>query len=607
MPDNAQLRLLNQKLNLLQLKNEQFSLEIEEIRNEISLLSEADSDSSPSEAVTETTENTTPAYSTANIRLPGPTPKRNRFSTKGNFEKFIGENLINKIGIMITIFGVAIGTKYAIDNELISPLVRVLLGYALGGVLLFFAIRLFDEMKKFSAVLLSGAMAVFYVITFAAYAYLDLFWFVPTYVIMALITLFTVWAAIQYKLQIIAQIGLVGAYAIPFLIGDDGPATTLFAYMTMINLGILWVALHYYWKELYYSSFAFTWLIYSAWYVSLSNPANDLNAALFFLLTFFVIFYLVALSYKIHKKENYQSSDIWLILANAFIFYGFGYALLSSDTSTANWTGLFTLGNAVLHAGAATLIYKSGFTDRNLFYLISGLVVIFITMAIPVEMDGNWITLLWTAEALILFTIGRTMRVSLYEKLSHPIIFLTFISLLIDWGETYTLNNMQADASGYLPMLNIQFFSAMLFTCVLFYLSRTMLTETTPVKVYQSERFFKFIRYAIIGLFILTLYLAFRFEIKGYFIQIYITEGSESISSIAMYGHPVFQFSKIWIYNYTLLFIAAAAILVTDKLKDNKAAELTFIVFLVGVIFFLFDALPELQNLALSYYAGYNL
>lgn len=180
MPDNAQFRLLNQKLNILQLKNEQFSLEIEEIRNEISLLSEADSDSSPSEAVTETTENTTPAYSTANIRLPGPTPKRNRFSTKGNFEKFIGENLINKIGIMITIFGVAIGTKYAIDNELISPLVRVLLGYALGGVLLFFAIRLFDEMKKFSAVLLSGAMAVFYVITFAAYAYLDLFWFVPT-------------------------------------------------------------------------------------------------------------------------------------------------------------------------------------------------------------------------------------------------------------------------------------------------------------------------------------------------------------------------------------------------------------------------------------------
>lgn len=604
MSDNAQLRLLNEKLKLLQLKHEQFSIEIEEIRNEISLLSEAESEGVETETVTEKAESAKPAYSTADIRLPDPKPRENRFSIKGNLEKFIGENLINKIGILITIFGVAIGTKYAIDNELISPLVRVLLGYALGGVLLFFAIRLFDEMKKFSAVLLSGAMAVFYVITFTAYAYLDLFGFIPTFIIMTLITLFTVWAAIQYKLQIIAQIGLVGAYAIPFLIGDDGPATTLFAYMTMINLGILWVALHYYWKELYYSSFAFTWLIYSAWYMSLSNPANELNAALFFSLIFFVIFYLVALSYKILKKESYQRSDIWLILANAFIFYGFGYALLSSDTATANWTGLFTLANALLHAGAATLIYKSGFTDRNLFYLISGLVVTFITIAIPVELDENWITLLWTAEAIILFTIGRKMEIPIYEKLSHPIIILAFISLLIDWGMTYSFTSMQANAAGYLPMLNIQFLSAILFTWVLFYMSRTMFSDASPVKVYQNEGFNKFMRDAITGLFILTLYLAFRFEIKGYFIQIYITEGGDSISTLAMFGHPVFLFSKIWIYNYSLLFIAGATVLVTDKLKNHKAAELTFIAFLIGVIFFLFDALPELQNLALSYYAA---
>jgi uncharacterized membrane protein len=604
MSDNAQLRLLNEKLKLLQLKHEQFSLEIEEIRNEINLISEAKPEGVATETVSETTESVTPAYSTADIRLPDPKPKESRFSIKGNLEKFIGENLINKIGILITIFGVAIGTKYAIDNELISPLVRVLLGYTLGGVLLFFAIRLFDEMKRFSAVLLSGAMAVFYVITFTAYAYLDLFGFIPTFVIMALITLFTVWAAIQYKLQIIAQIGLVGAHAIPFLIGDDGPATTLFAYMTMINLGILWVALHYYWKELYYSSFAFTWLIYSAWYVSLSNPVNELNAALFFSLIFFVIFYLVALSYKILKKESYQRSDIWLILANAFIFYGFGYALLTSDSATANWSGLFTLANAVLHAGAATLIYKSGFTDRNLFYLISGLVVTFITIAIPVELDGNWITLLWTAEALILFIIGRKMQVPLYEKLAHPIIFLTFTSLLMDWSQTYTLYNMQADTAGYLPMLNIQFLSAMLFTGVLFYMSRTMFSDASPVKVYQNEGFNKFMRDTIIGLFVLTLYLAFRFEIKGYFMQIYITEGGDSLSAFAMYGHPVFQFSKIWIYNYTLLFIAGAAVLITDRLKDSKAAEMTFIAFLIGVFFFLIDALPVIQDLALSYYAA---
>ena len=604
MSDNAQLRLLKEKLRLLQLKHDHFSLEIEEIRNEISLLSEPETESAPTETATEPTEKTGSVYTTSDVSLPEPPAKESRFTVKGNLEKFIGENLINKIGILITIFGVAIGTKYAIDNELISPLVRVLLGYALGGVLLFFAIRLFDEMKRFSAVLLSGAMAVFYVITFTAYAYLDLFGFIPTFVIMALITMFTVWAAIQYKLQIIAQIGLVGAYAIPFLIGDDGPATTLFAYMTLINLGILWVALYYYWKELYYSAFAFTWLIYSAWYVSLANPVEELNAGLFFSLIFFVIFYLVALSYKSLKKESYQRSDIWLILANAFIFYGFGYAMLSSSLYSANWLGLFTLGNAFLHAGAAVLIYQSGFTDRNLFYLISGLVVTFITIAIPVELDGNWITLLWTAEALILFSIGRIMQLPLYEKLSHPILFLTFFSLFIDWSQQYTLHSMQMGSAGFLPVLNIQFLSASLFTGVLFYMSRSVFTDSSPVKIYQNEGFNKFMRDAVTGLLILTLYLAFRFEIKGYFILLYISGGGDSLSTYAMYTHPLFKFSKIWIYSYTLLFIAAAAVLATDKLKQSKAAELTFIAFLLGVFFFLSDALPVLQDLTLSHFAA---
>jgi len=37
-----------------------------------------------------------------------------------NLEKFIGENLINKIGILITIIGVIIGAKYSIEHQLVK-------------------------------------------------------------------------------------------------------------------------------------------------------------------------------------------------------------------------------------------------------------------------------------------------------------------------------------------------------------------------------------------------------------------------------------------------------------------------------------------------------
>ncbi|HSK12079.1 MAG TPA: hypothetical protein VK907_02635, partial [Phnomibacter sp.] len=59
-----------------------------------------------------------------------PLPPRKRwpgsFTTGKDLEKFIGEDLISKIGIVILVIGVGIGTKYAIDHDLISPLTRIL-------------------------------------------------------------------------------------------------------------------------------------------------------------------------------------------------------------------------------------------------------------------------------------------------------------------------------------------------------------------------------------------------------------------------------------------------------------------------------------------------
>ena len=64
------------------------------------------------------------------------------FNTSLDLEKFIGENLLSKIGIIITIIGVAIGAKYSLDNDLISPLARIILGYVMGLGLLGTGIRL---------------------------------------------------------------------------------------------------------------------------------------------------------------------------------------------------------------------------------------------------------------------------------------------------------------------------------------------------------------------------------------------------------------------------------------------------------------------------------
>jgi len=137
-----------------------------------------------------------------------------------DLEKYIGENIISKIGIAALIIGVGIGAKYSIDNDLISPLVRIVLGYLVGAILLVLSLRLQKKYDNFSAVLLSGALTIFYFITYAAYAFYEMFPAYAAFLMMVLFTVATVAAALQLNKQFIAHIGLVGAYAVPILISE---------------------------------------------------------------------------------------------------------------------------------------------------------------------------------------------------------------------------------------------------------------------------------------------------------------------------------------------------------------------------------------------------
>ena len=58
-------------------------------------------------------------------------------SVKSSFslEQFIGLKLLNLIGIIVLLIGVVIGVKFAIDKNLISPFVRILLAYIADGLL----------------------------------------------------------------------------------------------------------------------------------------------------------------------------------------------------------------------------------------------------------------------------------------------------------------------------------------------------------------------------------------------------------------------------------------------------------------------------------------
>jgi uncharacterized membrane protein len=156
-----------------------------------------------------------------------------------SLEQFIGLRLLNLIGIIVLLIGVAIGVKFAIDKNLISPFVRIVLAYVAGGVLFGLSVYLKQKYEAFSAILFSGAMAAFYFTTYGAFDFYSMLSRPTAFSIMVLLTIFTVYTSLKYNRQEIAVLALVGAYAIPFLVGgNSGNAVALFSYVFLINCGI---------------------------------------------------------------------------------------------------------------------------------------------------------------------------------------------------------------------------------------------------------------------------------------------------------------------------------------------------------------------------------
>jgi uncharacterized membrane protein len=525
-----------------------------------------------------------PAPVEAALQKRSPSPVRMK-SLSRDLEEVIGGNLISKIGMVAILIGMGIGIKYVIDHDLISPLVRILMGYLVGAVLLFFSSRLREKYNAFGAVLFSGALALLFFTSYAAHIYYDLLPQGLAFGIMVALTIYGVVEALRFNQPVVAHFGLVGAYAIPFLLGDDPDKIVfLFTYISIVNLGILSIAFRRYWKSLYYAAFTLSWLIYASWYL-FDYKTAQFSPAFVFLVVFFAIFYLAFLAYKLIKREHYDASDVAMLLFNSFVFYGLGYLLLQDHEIGRHQLGLFTALNAVVHLGVSGIVYQFRLADRNLFYLVSGVGLIFTIIAIPVQLDGNWVTLLWAGEAALLFWIGRTRTAPAFERLAYGLFALAFFSLLHDWGAYQTAGTLEVR-----PVFNIYLLTSLWTAACLgfsIWINRKPQYEHPFVEDSVGRQL---LDYSLPVVFILILYLGPQLEIGNYFDQ-------KGALSPARNDFSLFR--EIWIVNYSLLFMTALSMVNIFRLRSqtlglvNLGLNVLFLLVFLGMTLVQFMALNE--------------
>jgi len=594
MTNEEKINLIGQKIVLLSNNLDKYKNELDELKAELLALKSGQSSQQKTvtpvieipkkESVTPVVENITKVITEEPV-IEKVVKEVKAAKQQGlGFEETIGARWFSIIGIVILVLGIAIGVKYAIDKDLINETTRLVLGYLAGGIILTLAMFYKKKYGVFSAILLSGAMSVMYFTTYVGYSHYHFYPVGAAFAIMTVFTFFTVFAAHIYDYEIIALIGLVGGYALPMLLSTgSGEIQYMFGFMLILNLGVLVLSFKKYWKFVNHVAYALSWLIFAIWMATSYKPEIYFGRTMFFATAFYLIFYLSFISYKIFRNKAFSAWDVILVLSNSLIYFGIGYNAMSNKYYEY-YQGLFCVLNAVFHLGFAMLCKKKEVTDKTIFYFIIAMVISFITMAIPVQLDGNYVTLIWLCEMVVLMWMTKKTNVNTYKYLAYGMALLAFCSLWHDWTIYSYLSNNTDTTLALKPILNRYFLTSIIGIGVfgyVWFLNKQMLTETLS----------KIANVFLIVMGLIVCYTAFANEIMLYFDIQYRLSESKHVGDYGYdwtdYDSSWHSYSGLWMMIYSMVFFSTLGWLAIKKFSNSVFAYITwslhFLMLMIGV------------------------
>lgn len=443
-----------------------------------------------------------------------PAAKKPSFSERNpDLEKFIGENLFNKIGIVVLVLGIGFFLKYAIDKDWINEIGRVSIGFLCGVLLIGLAHRLRKSFATFSSVLVGGGVAILYFTVTIGFHQYQLFNQNLAFILTILITGFTVLLSLSYDRKELALFAILGGFSAPFMVSNgEGNYIVLFTYILILNIGMLILAYYKKWPLINIICYVFTIVLFGGWLTTRLLGGDDklfpYTGALVFASLFYLVFILMNIINNIKEKTEFNALEIGILLSNTFLYYTAGMLVLG-NIAGGDYRGLFTALIGMVNLAFAYALYKNDKVDRNLIYLLIGLVLTFITLAAPVQLEGNHITLFWAAESVLLLWLSQKSGITLIKQSSVIVLVLLGISLVMDWQHIYG-SGIYNPNNRLTPLANKGFITGLVAVAALILYSRLLRSEMRSIlfrKIKTSR--------TILGIFgIITGYLVIAFELN---------------------------------------------------------------------------------------------
>ena len=341
-----------------------------------------------------------------------------------DWELILGGNWLARIGILAVVIGVGFFLKLAFDNNWIGETGRVALGIVGGLALLGAGEYWFRRYPVYSQALTGGGIAILYLSIFAAFAFYSLIGTYPAIGLLLLISVAAAAIALRQNSMALAAIGIVGAFSAPWVIGEAGEGAQtelrayanieLMLYVIMVDLGVLALSTFRNWRWFTLLGLAGSLLSFGVW---LEYEGPEVNAALAegSLTAMFLIFVGATMLYHVIWRRVPRTFDQALMIINASAYFGISYGLMWDDFR--DWMGAFTLALALFYGLIGYLVFRRGREQFYLSLIALGIALVYLTISVPVQLGGPWVSVAWAVEGLALiwmsFKLGRwQMRVT---------------------------------------------------------------------------------------------------------------------------------------------------------------------------------------------------
>lgn len=353
-------------------------------------------------------------------------------TSSSDLEARVGSHWLNRVGIVAVLVGVSLFLKYAFEGRWVGPPGRISIGL-LAGIAVIIWSEWFRAHKYhiFSFSLKALGLGMLYLSLWAAFQVYNLLSWTVAFIAMVTVTISTTTLALWQEAEILALFALIGGFATPLLLyTGENREVQLFAYLALLNSATLLLVGARPWRSLLLVSLLATLILYFTWYATFYRR-SELALTLGFATVFFVIFAMAPLLEGVYSPDVNDRSFAVLFASslNALSYFLELYLVLGRIDRTATAWCTLALGAVYIFLGGFLRTKTGGHTASALPHLHLALGTVFITLAIAISFEYQWVSIGWFVEAAGLMMIGFWRRSSFVRWQALVLIAVTIVKV----------------------------------------------------------------------------------------------------------------------------------------------------------------------------------